>query len=191
MQNESNLKPARPLPAQTGTTDPVLLFLHRNERSKSSWKDQTACLRVLLHTAVPAFQSFPWRTAQLQSFLCLALRKGRGFTSATQVLHRVRNEGCSMCFKGRELHRTKQRTKNPTNQLPWKQTNKKTTNLKQTNKPTLTKSWLWTRNVWECSNPNPSRIQLQCRISPGKKWTAGPLYPLSPICTGAEIAAEG
>lgn len=64
-------------------------------------------LRVLLHTAVPAFQSLPWRTAQLQSSLCLALRKDRGFTSATQVLCRLRSEGCSMCFKGRGLHKTK------------------------------------------------------------------------------------
>lgn len=81
-----------------------------------------------------AFQGFPRRTVQLQSFLCWVLRKGRGFTSATQVLCRLRNEGCSMSFKGRGcLKKTAKNPQRTPSQLPPKQTNNKTKNPK-TNK---------------------------------------------------------
>lgn len=87
---------------------------------------------------MPAFQSFPRRTAQLQSSISLALRKGSGFTSATQVLCTLRNEGCIMCFKGRGFHKTKTKNKQtkPNKTLPPK--NQPTNNKQKTKQTTTT-----------------------------------------------------
>lgn len=145
---------------------------------KRETKRQLKCLSecAIADTAVPAFQSFPLRTAQLQSSISLALRKGSGFTSAMQVLCTLRNEECIMCFKGRGLHKTK-----PKNQTkPNKKKPKKPINSKQKTKEQTTttkKTWLWTGSVWECSK---SFNSLQSWMSPGKKWTAGQLYPYFP-----------
>lgn len=164
-------------------------WYHRSFYSFTETRDQKAvkCLSecATADTAVPAFQSFPWRTAQLQSFLCLALRKGRGLTSATQVLCRLRNEGYIMCFKGRGFH--KQNDNKTPSQLPWK-TNKTQTkpNKKQTKKMV---------SGQEVFGNAVTQILQEFNSSPesalGRRELQASFILSFPICTGAEIADEG
>lgn len=182
MQNESNLNAASPLAAHTGTTDPFI------PSQKRETKEQLKCLSecATADTAVPAFQSFPWRTAQLQSFLCLTLRKGRGLTSATQVLCRLRNEGYIMCFKGRGFHKQNKTTKKP-----------KPTPLKNKQNPNQTKQETNQKKVsgQEVFGNAVTQILQEFNSSPesalGRRELQASFILSFPICTGAEIADEG